>query len=144
MTYSLQQPPLPMVSLEHCTDEERKIVGKCWGLKEVQKALEEGKLTLRLTTKASNEAALELRWRSADAVNFLKCLEVHHYNGSEWCLPPKDGNKFEPVAADSYLMGFDRMSCVESPRRQPYVYMKFAIREVVGEVIVFSLHPTRH
>jgi hypothetical protein len=144
MTYSLQQPPLPKVPLEHCTDEERKISGKCWDLKKVQEGLNAGTLTLSLTTKASTDAALELRWRSADAVNFLKCLEARHYNGSEWCAPPKDGNKFGPLPADSYLMGFDRLSCAESPKRQPYVYMKFAVREDVREVLVFSLHPTRH
>ena len=86
MSYSLQTPSLPKVPLSSCTDEERKIQGKCWDLKAVQKDLQAGKLQILLTTKAVAEASKELRWSQVDVLNFFLCLETRHYQSSQWCL----------------------------------------------------------
>jgi hypothetical protein len=47
------------------------------------------------------------------------------------------------MAADSYVMGFDRIQVKENQNRQPYVYVKFTVREKTQKILVFSLHPSR-
>ena len=140
MSYSLQTPPLPKVPLSQCADEERKIQGKCWDLKAVQKDLQANKLQILLTTKAVAEASKELRWSQVDFLNFFLCLETRHYQSSQWCLPPKDGQFSGEFAADAYLMGFDRLKKVENSNRQPHVYLKFAVLKTT--VLIFSFHPS--
>ena len=139
MSYSLQTPSLPKVPLSSCTDEERKIQGKCWDLKAVQKDLQAGKLQILLTTKAVAEASKELRWSQVDVLNFFLCLETRHYQSSQWCLPPNDGQFSGKFAADAYVMGYDRVNKVENPNRQPHVYLKFAVLKTT--VLIFSFHP---
>ena len=140
MSYSLQTPSLPKVPLSSCTDEERKIQGKCWDLKAVQKDLQAGMLHINLTSKASSEAVRELRWNQTDAFHFLLNLGTRHYKSSEWCFPPQDGLFSGEFAADAYLMGFDRLKKVENPSRQPHVYLKFAVLKTT--VLIFSFHPS--
>jgi hypothetical protein len=140
MSYSLQTPLLPKVPLSSCTDEERKIQGKCWDLKALQTDLLAGKLDFNLTAKASSEAVRELRWNQTDAFHFLLNLETRHYKSSEWCFPPQDGLFSGEFAADAYLMGFDRLKKAENSNRQPHVYLKFAVLKT--SVLIFSLHPS--
>jgi hypothetical protein len=117
MSCSLQTPSLPKVPLSSCTDEERKIQGKCWDLKAVQKDLQAGKLRINLTSKASSESLRELRWNQTDAFHFLLNLETRHYKSSEWCFPPQDGLFSGEFAADAYVMGYDRVKKVENSNR---------------------------
>jgi hypothetical protein len=140
MSYSLQTPSLPKVPLSSCTDEERRIQGKCWDLKALQTDLLAGKLDFNLTAKASSEALRELRWNQTEAFHFLLNLETRHYKSSEWCFPPQDGLIFGEFAADAYVMGYDRLKKVENPHRQPHVYVKFSILKTT--VLIFSLHPS--
>lgn len=118
MTFALWTPPKPVVPIDAgSTDEERLIERRCWDLAAIQRALLAGSLS-------------------------VNCLEKRHYKNSQWCLPPADGNQFGPLPADAYLMGFNRMKVQENPRLEPHVYIKFAVREAVGQVLVFSLHPS--
>lgn len=76
-------------------------------------------LSLQLTVKAQAEMATELNWSAGQLNGFFQCLSLGRYNDSEWCLPPNDGNKFGPLAADSYLMGFDKIKLIENQARRP-------------------------
>ena len=140
MSYSLQTPALPKVPLSQCADEERKIQGKCWNLKAVQKDLEANKLQILLTTKAEAEASKKLRWNQTDTFHFLLNLETRHYKSSEWCFPPQDGLFSGEFAADAYVMGYDRVKKVENSNRQPHVYLKFTVLKTT--VLIFSFHPS--
>jgi hypothetical protein len=140
MVFALWTPPLPVVPVDSdSTDDERLIARKCWNLAEVQEALLDGRLEVELTSAASSDAEL-LGWRLSDVVRFLGCLEKRHFKNSQWCLPPADGNRHGPLPADAYVMGFNRLKALENPRFEPHVYIKFTVRERVGQVQVFSLH----
>lgn len=142
MTFALWTPPNPVVPLgAGSTDEERFIERRCWDLAAIQQALLAGSLSVELTSTAAFDAA-QMGWRVRDVCNFFSCLEKRHYKNSQWCFPPADGNRFGPLPADAYLMGFNRMKMQENPRLEPHVYIKFAVREAVGQVLVFSLHPS--
>lgn len=140
MVFALWYPPLPVVPVDSgSTYEERLIAQKCWNLVEVQQALLDGRLEVELTSAASSDAIL-LGWRVSDVLRFLGCLQKHHYRNSQWCVPPMDGNRHGPLPADAYVMGFNRLKALENPRFEPHMYIKFAVREKVGQVQVFSLH----
>lgn len=140
MVFALWDPPLHVVPVDSgSSDEERLIAGKCWNLAEVQQALLDGSLEVALTSAASSDAIF-LGWRVSDVVRFLGCLQKHHYINSQWCVPPMDGNRHGPLPADAYVMGFNRLKAVENPRFEPHMYIKFAVREKIGQVLVFSLH----
>lgn len=142
MTYALWTPSTPVVPMDlGMTDEERLIERRCWDLPAIQQALLSESLSVELTSTAAADAA-QMGWRVRDVVHFLGCLQRRHYNNSQWCLPPADGNRFAPLPADAYLMGFNRMKVQENPRFEPHIYIKFAVREVAGMVLVFSLHPS--
>ncbi len=144
MALALHYPTPPHThDLDECKDHERKIIPRCWDLAAVQAALDSSHLSIQLSTTASEDVATELRWDRNDIRNFFLCLGSHRYNDSEWCLPPKHGNKFAPMAADSYVMGFDRIKVEENQSRQPYVYVKFTVSEKTNKILVFSLHPSR-
>jgi len=143
MTYSTHTPQLPAQPLSLCSDVERKIGSRCWDLKAVQSAVSSNELSLNLSFTASEQIVSELNWTSSQVVGFFQALHLGRYNDSEWCLPPSYGNKFGPLAADSYVMGFDRMKLVESQLRVPWVYIKFSVREKSKQILIFSCHPTR-
>lgn len=144
MKLALHYPTAPSAcELGGLKDHERKITPRCWDLAAVQGALRLSHLSILLSTTASEDVSTELRWDRNDIKNFFLCLGGHRYNDSEWCLPPAYGNRFAPMAADSYLMGFDRIKAKENQNRLPYVYMKFTVREKSGVIFVFSLHPAR-
>lgn len=144
MALALHYPTPPRIhELDGRENHERKITPRCWDLAAVQAALRSSHLSIQLSTTASEDVSTELRWDGNDIKNFFLCLGAHRYNDSEWCLPPEHGNRFAPMAADSYLMGFDRIKAEENQNRQPYVYMKFTVREKSGKILVFSLHPSR-
>lgn len=144
MTFALHQPLLPNVPLDQCSDRERKINQKCWDLAGVQAALAAKELRMFLSPTASAQIAVELAWSSQDVLAFFKSLPPYRYNDSEWCLPPANGNNFGPMPADSYLMGFDRISGAENQARQPYVYIKFSIREKTKAILVLTCHPSQY
>lgn len=140
MTYALWTPPAPVVPIDGgSTDEERLIERKCWDLAAIQQALLAESLSIELTSTATLDAS-QMGWRVRDVRNFLGCLEKRHFKNSQWCLPPVDGNRFEPLPADAYLMGFNRMKVQENPRLEPHIYIKFAVQEGTSRVLVFSLH----
>jgi len=144
MAFALHNPTPPhSIELNERNDHERKITSKCWNLAAVQAALESSLLSIKLSTTASADVAAELRWDQNDIRKFLLCLGPHRYKDSEWCLPPEHGNRFKPMAADSYVMGFDRIKEEENQLRQPYIYVKFTVREKASVILVFSLHPSR-
>lgn len=144
MALALHSPTPPDIGeLEQCRDHERKITPRCWNLAAVQAALASSHLSIQLSPTATEDVAAELRWDRHDIRNFFLCLGSHRYNDSEWCLPPEHGNRFAPIAADSYVMGFDRIQVKENQNRQPYVYVKFTVREKTQKILVFSLHPSR-
>lgn len=140
MSFSLWGPPLPVVPLSpFSTDEERLIERKCWDLAAVQQALSDGSLSIELTTTAAADAG-QLGYRSTEVALFLKSLKPYHYINSQWCVPPADGNRFQPIQSDAYKMGFNRIKGVENTRLEPHLYIKWAVREKVAEVVVFSFH----
>lgn len=140
MFFSLWDPPIPVVPLSSfSTDEERLIERKCWDLVAVQQALSDGSLSIQLTTTAEADA-LQMGWCSSDVVSFFKTLKPYHFINSQWCVPPANGNRFIPLQSDAYEMGFNRMQGVENPRLEPYLYIKWGVREKVAVVIVFSFH----
>ncbi|BBU69634.1 type II toxin-antitoxin system MqsR family toxin [Fluviibacter phosphoraccumulans] len=140
MTFSLWDPPLPVVPISSIsTDKDRLIGGRCWDLPAVQQALADGSLSIELTTTAT-EGAAYLGWRSSDVALFLKSLKTYHYINSQWCMPPADGNHFKPLQSDAYQMGFSRIQGVENPRLEPYLYIKWGVRERAAVVMVFSFH----
>ncbi len=140
MTFALWTPPKPVLPVNSAsTDEERLIERKCWDLVAIQQAVLAGSLFVELTSAATLDAS-KLGWRMADVLHFLGCLEKRHYKNSQWCLPPAHGNRFEPLPADAYLMGFNRTKMQENPRFEPHIYIKFGVRENAGKVLVFSLH----
>ena len=68
MTFSLWEPPLPVVPISSfSTDKDRLIGGRCWDLAAVQQALVEGSLSIELTTTAT-EGAAHVGWRERAAV----------------------------------------------------------------------------
>lgn len=141
MTYALWTPPLPVVPImDGSTDEERLIKGRCWDLPAVQQAVSAGSLSIELTTTAS-DGLTHLGWRLRDVTSFFLALKPsYHYINSQWCLPPADGNHYQALPADAYEMGFNRIQGVENYRFEPHIYMKWAVREAVSEVVVFSFH----
>lgn len=141
MPILLHQPDPPPVPLEQCSDAERRIGRKCWGLEELQQEVSAGRMRIVLTTTAAEDAGVELQWCQADVEAFFLALSAHRYESSEWCLPPQHGNQWGPIAADAYAMGYDRIKEVENQQRRPYIYIKFAVRN--RSVLVFSLHPSR-
>jgi len=144
MTFALHQPFLPNVPLDQCSDRERKIDQKCWDLAGVQAALATNDLRMLLSSTASLQINDELAWSFQDVLTFFKSLPSYRYNDSEWCIPPANSNKFGPMPADSYLMGFDRIRGQENQVRKPYIYIKFSIREKAKIVLVLSCHPSRY
>jgi hypothetical protein len=144
MALALHFPTPPHTyELNGCKDHERKITPRCWDLAAVQAALRAGQLSIELSLTANEDVGAQLPWYGDDIKNFFLCLGSHRYNDSEWCLPPEHGNQCKPMPADSYVMGFDRIKAEENQSRQPYVYVKFTVREKSGRILVFSLHPTR-
>lgn len=144
MSFAIWEPTLPASDSGHAiSEEERFIDKKCWGLPKIVEALDAGTLTVSLTTKAQSESLAELKYMTEDVVALLKNLAPRHYVNSQWCLPPADGNQHAPYPSDSYSMGFDRIKKDENARREPHVYIKFAVNEVTKKLIVFSLHPKR-
>ncbi len=140
MSFALWIPLKPVVPMgSYTSDEERLIERKCFDLVAIQQALLVGSLFIELTSTAAMDAS-KMGWRLRDVSNFLGCLERRHYKNSQWCLPPADGNQFEALPADAYLMGFNKMKVQENPRFEPHIYIKFAVREAVRQVLVFSLH----
>jgi hypothetical protein len=144
MTFALHQPILPNVPLDQCSDKERKINQRCWNIAGVQAALAADEMRLVLSSTASTQIAIELAWSMQNVYAFFKVLAPYRYYDSEWCRPPAHGNKFGPMPADSYLMGFDRISGAENQLRQPYIYIKFSIREKAKTVLVLTCHPSRY
>jgi hypothetical protein len=143
MTFAIHVPSLPKVPLERCDDSERKIGRRCWDLHAVQAALSQQKLSLYLTANAQEQASSQLNWNLKQVRGFLESLTLTRYNSSEWCLPPTNGNKFGPLVADSYLMGYDKIFMRENQSRVPYTYFKFAVQETTNAVLILSCHPSQ-
>jgi hypothetical protein len=78
-------------------------------------------------------------WTKDDIVQFIRCLHRARYHDSEWCLLGR-GDHSPPMKADSYLMGFNRFTGIESQTREPWIYFKFTIKRQSMTLLVFSLH----
>lgn len=143
MTFELWTPPPLTVAIQECTDAQRKIARKCWDLAAVQHALAEGKLRVQLSTGAQTTLRDELGWSGDDLALFIQCLHKARYNDSEWCLPGGNNPKLQPMAADSYCMGFNRIKGGENQKADPWIYFKFTVRAGTLTLMVFSVHPER-
>lgn len=143
MTYALCTPKPPIQTLHECTDEERKIGERCWNLEFVRINLERN-LKVQFSHGASITAMEELSWCIDDAKAFIRKLHRFHYLDSEWAFASRRTTaKSVPLAADAYVMGFDRMKGVENPRREPHVYFKFTVIErpdVDPLLLILSAH----
>lgn len=143
MTFSIWDPPLPPLPVQECTDDERRIARKCWDLAGVQAALKAAALAVNVTPTAAATMHAELMWRRDDLLGYINCLTKARYIGSEWGLPAGHAGRFEPLKADAYCMGYHRINGVENQRANPWTYLKFAVRQNVGLLIVLSAHPER-
>jgi hypothetical protein len=140
LSFELWNPPPLSIPIHQCVeDAERKIAGKCWDLQAAQDALAKGELKVVLSSAAQASMVEELLWSDDDVTQFIKCLHKARYNGSEWCLPSKNP-KAQAMAADSYVMGFNRFKGIENQAADPWIYFKFSIRSNTLTLLVFSLH----
>lgn len=144
LTLQLWSPPLPISPLNVCSDAERRIAARCWDLAGVQAALRAGSLQVTMSPTAAASMQHELNWTPADLLGYMHCLHPARYRGSEWGLPAGHGGKVAPLAADVYVMGFNRIRGEENQKTVPWVYFKFALRPNVGIVLVLSAHPERN
>ena len=142
MSFELWTPPPLKLPAQQCTDKERKIEGKCWDLAAVQAALLSGELKVQLTPGAEATLIDELGWTPEEILQFLQGLHKARYNDSEWCLP-SNNPKAVAAPADSYVMGFSRITGKENQATRPWIYCKFAVRTNILTLQVFSLHRER-
>lgn len=144
MTFALWEPPAPAyVNSVSVSEEDRVFTPQCWDLPKINKALGESTLNIQLSQTAQYDYLNDLKFVRSNIFSFLKLLEQRHYVNSQWCLPPADGNHHVALPADSYSMGFDRFKAVENIRREPHVYIKFAVIEATNTLMIFSLHHKR-
>lgn len=143
MTLALWTPTPPERHLEDCTDDERRIDGKCWDLAGVQAAIDAQTLRIVLAPSSQVQMYEELRWCSDDLKGFIRCLHAARYVGSEWCLPSRPNNKIPPMPADAYCMGYNRFKVEENQSTLPWIYVKFTIKMASSAILVFSAHPQR-
>lgn len=85
----------------------------------------------------------ELNWGQEDLLGYFHCLHGARYRSSEWGLPAGHAGKVEPLAADVYVMGYNRIRGEENQRTVPWIYFKFALRPKIGIVLVLSAHLER-
>lgn len=109
----------------------------------VQAALRAQDLRIMLSTSAEATVQSELMWDSSDVNGFIQCLHPARYINSEWGLPAGHNGKVQPLAADAYVMGFNRFKGEENQRTTPWVYFKFAVRPTAKVMLVLSAHPER-
>jgi hypothetical protein len=141
MTFAIWKPPTPPYeSWVSISDEDRFFKPKCWDLPKIISAIDSGNLTIDLSTTAQNDYLVDVKFNRSNLVSFLKLLENRHHVNSQWCLPPADGNHHDAHPADSYKMGFDRFQAIENVRREPHVYIKFAVIEETNTLMIYSLH----
>ena len=146
MTYRVWEPTPPVGSLQHLSDQERKIVDgfgiqrAVWDLNAIQLSLaREPTLTIVYSTSAQESMSDSLKWDDADMRKFIGQLTKGRYEGSQWCYAPK-GNT--PHAADVYCMGFNRFQGIENQQLTPWAYVKFSmVGPNLDRLYVLSAHP---
>lgn len=91
------------------------------------------------TKKAADDLLIDLRWTLKDVCGFIRCLECHHYRGSEWCFSSDRAKIAYP--ADIYIMGYNRIKQQEWQQIDPWNYFKFSFSSASNTIEIFSLHP---
>ncbi len=136
MSFSLHEPESPEKDLNECTDAERRIARRVWDLPAVQAAIGSGRLVVLPSASASLDLSYS-NWSTDDLKRYLCTLSAGRYSKSEWCAV---SSRAPPLAADVYLMGFNRMMGVENQATRPWKYVKFSVRPTNSKVIVLSCH----
>jgi hypothetical protein len=140
MTMALHHPVAPTVDLETCKDHERKISRACWNLPLVQQGVRTSRLSLVFSPSAS-ASLQEMNWDSADVRHLICALTAGRYWDSEWCYVGQQRPQGAPLAADSYVLGFNRMKGVENQLTRPWHYVKFTVREAKSKLLILRIHP---
>jgi hypothetical protein len=134
--------PEPPSSLEGLSDWQRKISGgPVFDLADV-KAHVQGvgqDCFVLATRKAEENLLVTLRWLPKDLCGFFTCLDRHHYRGSEWVYGSEKAKIAYP--ADVYLMGYNRVRVQETPKVDPWNYLKFSFSLATNTIEIFSIHP---